>query len=101
MDVGLLNATQYCAKGHDRKRMILQKKYKAMVSFMNYNHINTCCQFHLSDIWKLKPEMFLAFPFLHSKVKRGSRIKVVFMWTDVTSPLIKYWYHDIWKRAFE
>ena len=66
-----------------------------MVSFMNYNHINTCCQFHLSDIRKLKPEMFLAFPFLHSKVKRGSGIKVVFMWTDVTSPPIKYWYHDI------
>ena len=28
MDVGLLNATQYCAKGHDRKRMILQKNIK-------------------------------------------------------------------------
>ena len=37
MDVGLLNATQYCAKDHDRKRMILKEK-KTMVSFMNYNY---------------------------------------------------------------
>ena len=28
MDVGLLNATQYCAKDHDRKRMILQENQK-------------------------------------------------------------------------
>ena len=28
MDVGLLNATQYCAKDHDRKRTILQENQK-------------------------------------------------------------------------
>ena len=28
MDVGLLNATQYCAKDHDRKRMVLQENQK-------------------------------------------------------------------------
>ena len=28
MDAGLLNATQYCAKDHDRKRMILQENKK-------------------------------------------------------------------------
>ena len=28
MDVGLINATQYCAKDHDRKRMILQENQK-------------------------------------------------------------------------
>ena len=26
IDVGHLNATQYCAKDHDRKRMILKEK---------------------------------------------------------------------------
>ena len=28
MDVGPLNATQYCAEDHDRKRMILQENKK-------------------------------------------------------------------------
>lgn len=85
MDVGLLNSRQYCAKDHDRKRMILEENQKQWWFLWNII-ASPCWPFQLSDIRNVKPEMILAFPLLHSKVKRNSVIKVGFMWTDFISP---------------
>ena len=46
MDVGLLNATQYCAKDHDRKRMILQENQNNG-EFYELKLLPACCQFSL------------------------------------------------------